>query len=175
MSACQTITEKSRDTVKSQEVKIIKLSDLDERTQEKALDAIEAINLKTSTNGGITSWSKYTQKIREDVIDKPEIQKTLFLAQIIDQFVGYAVFYKNSVPSSAYCFWIAVDEAFRGQGLALSLQLKIFEDKTIRSFSEHIAESNTSALRVFKKFSEMGFTTDEHNQIGYYIVTKKDS
>lgn len=169
---------------KRQEVTIMRFSDLSQESQMAALKVVKAINRVTSTQPGIT-WAPYTEMIEERLLWCKNAKNTFFVAKVQDQFVGYVAFYtkEDRLPqlnpylnhaSEAYCSWTAVDERFRGQGIAEKLKLQIFNDPKIKCFKGHIKKTNEASLRVLQKFGERGYpfsTEDAYHQV-YYTVQR---
>lgn len=165
---------------------ILAFSELDDRMQAVALTAIATINKKTRTEPGKT-WERYTGQIEERLKTCVNAKNTLFIAQEGAKVIGYVAFYTrpDRVPyanayieseDEAYCSWTAVDEDYRGKGLAQDLKLQIFsrEDK-YNAFIGHIKKTNSASLRVLNKFAEQGFdvTSEEFGHQVFYRVRKK--
>ena len=152
-----------------------KFSELDERVQSVAMDAIASINKATSTTPGVT-WEKYTARLINQLKECPNFKNTAFFAKNVDEIIGYVAFFtrKDENPAfneflqndeQAYCALTAVDDRFRGKGIAIDLKMQIFNpEHRISSFSGHIKESNKASLRVLEKFAEMGFSISKEKK-----------
>lgn len=161
-------------------------SKLDKATQKVARKAIAAINKKTSTAPDST-WEVYTSQIKARLKECANAQNTFFVAKADDEVVGYVAFYTrmDKLPypnqflendAQAYCSWTAVDEEYRGKGLATELKMEIFNaESKCTAFKGHIKKTNTSSLRVLDKFAEQGFkvTKEDHFHQVLYTVHKK--
>lgn len=163
-------------------IKVSKFNDLDENTQEIAFKAIGSLNSSISTDNDSTTWDKYTDTIIERLQEHPTSQNTFFVAQDKDSVVGYVAFYtrRDEIPypnrfinqTQAYCSWTAVDDGYRGRGLAIDLKLQIFNpEHCVESFRGHIKKTNTSSLRVVEKFNEMGYRTSKENKPKQVLYT----
>lgn len=164
-------------------ITISKFSDLDLEARESTFATIASLNSSISTDDNLTTWDKYTDTIIERLQERPTSQNTFFVAQDKERIVGYVAFYtqKDRIPypsrfineSQAYCSWTAVDETYRGQGLAVSLKLPIFDpEHCVESFRGHVKKTNAASLRIIEKFSERGHKTStisEGSQVLYTI------
>lgn len=155
----------------NEEVYIHVFSQLDEKMKRVALENIADINKKTSTQPGV-NWSNYTRMIKDRLKSCKNAQHTFYVAQVAEKIVGYAVFYTQidrlanckylDNNNEAYCSWVAVDESFRGRGIAEKLQLQIFNsENNIHSFKEHVKKTNEASLKVLNKFRENGYDVSE--------------
>jgi ribosomal protein S18 acetylase RimI-like enzyme len=152
------------------EVVIHRFSDLDEQSQKIAFKAIALINKKASTTRGVT-WEHYTPIIKKRMEQSPNSKSTFFVAQVVNEFVGYAAFYRSEDninegltqtstlnPNQAYCALVAVNSDYRGKGIAKKLELKIFDGETgITSFTCDIKKDNKASIRVAESFREIGY------------------
>ncbi len=170
-------------------VRVCKYSALDEKTQNVALKTIAKINNKISTDK-IRTWEEYgyTSIICQRINNCLNAKNTLFIALDEEQVIGYVAFYTRQDnlfyanfflenEKEAYCSWTAVDETYRGQGLAEYLKLQIFEpEHQIQTFRGHIKKTNKASLRVLDKFTEKGYDTTKIEQgLEYlYSVRNKD-
>ena len=144
------------------QIKICKYSDLDERMQQIALDAIEVINNATSTEPGKT-WDNYTVTIRERLRNCKNAKNTFFIAQVGEKIVGYAAFFTKQdgilypskflkTENEAYCSWTAIDENYKGKGISMDLKLQIFNaEHNITEFKGHMKKTNAANIRVLEK------------------------
>lgn len=148
-------------------VVIRKFKELDLKTQKIAKQVITDINKVTTTDFGVSFWSKYTPMILSQPSDH------LYVAQIGEAIVGYVAFYDH-FQKEAYCAWTAVSNDYQKVGIATKLKLRIF-DEGFESFSGHIKKTNDASLAVLRKFGRnTGFKITEEDcghQI-HYTVTK---
>ncbi len=165
---------------------ICRFSELNEPDQVEALNTIEKINKKTSTDPlGRTSWENYTEIIKDRTKTCPNAKNTLFLARKINRFVGYAAFYtpadnlwatNDLKTKEAYCSWIAVDPEHHCQGIATDLQSKIFDSGEIISVKGHVKKTNEKTIGAIKKFNKKGYevSIEESSKTQYvYTISKK--
>lgn len=179
-------TSSEHSTPPEERITIHQFSHLDEKTQAIALQSIASINKETSTAEGIT-WENYTQVILNRLNNCKNSKNTLFIARFDDRVIGYVAFYTRQDlilyinqflenDSEAYCSFTAVDQEFRGQGLAEQLKIQIFNsNEKMTAFKGHIKKTNRASLRVLEKFSEMGFSTEQEkieHQV-FYTVRKQ--
>lgn len=165
--------------------RICKYSELDEATQKTALKAIGKINKTISTDGGVRTWEQcgYTTQLGERIATCLNAKNTLFIALDQGKVIGYVAFYTRQDNLSyankflkneqeAYCSWTGVDQAYRGEGLAEGLKLKIFEpEHNIQIFRGHIKKTNAASIRVLDKFSEKGHPTTKEEQGHQYLYS----
>lgn len=177
----------SPSTLTKKKVTILRFIDLDQNDQRAALKAVIAINRVTSTQPGST-WNSYSQTIQDRLRICENSKNTFFVAKVEDQFVGYVAFYtrKDRISyinkfldndSEAYCSWTAVDDKFKGQGIAEKLKIEIFKDPKIVRFKGHIKKTNDASLRVLEKFGVRGYhisSEDAGHQV-YYSVQKVET
>ena len=169
---------------------ISKYSELSNEQQKIALTAIRTINLATTTDPVHgENWDKigYTESIYDQLQKSASARETMYIAQHDSKVVGYVAFYTRAdkMPhvddllehdEQAYCSWTAVDDDFRGQGLAIDLKMQIFaENSKFRSFRGHIKKTNAASLRVLEKFREQGFHIESQDagEMILYTVTKR--
>lgn len=142
-------------------------ADLSAEDKLAAQFAIGMINAQTSTDDGGSTWDKYTLTILYRMVCIPLDQQVIILAKKVDEFVGYAAFYRLPHMVEAYdlgedryyCSWSAVHPKARGQGIAMQMKEYLFEDETVRGFCGHIKRTNKANLRVVEKFTEKGYPT----------------
>lgn len=162
-------------SIDTKPVTIHKFSELNASQQEVALITIANINHNTSTNpvsGATATWDNYTPQIYARLRECANARNTLFIAQHDGKTVGYVAFYTrpDKLPfpsqfldneSEAYCSWTAVDDKYRGQGIAEKLKLQIFAENVknpkYEAFKGHIKKTNASSLKVLNKFAKKGF------------------
>lgn len=143
---------------------------LDDKTKEVALEAILSINKETSTQPRLT-WERYTDYINS-LIEEGE---NLYIAEVADKIVGYAIF-KITGKESANCEFLAVDKDYRRKGIGKMLQEKIFESG-FKCFTGHMWTTNKNAELLLNKFKKMGHDINEKpespHRLFYTVFAKK--
>lgn len=185
MANCSTVVTESFSQATASAIEIKRYSDLISQVQRIALNGIARINENTSTVPWCT-WANYTHMIYQRLMCCSNAKHTLFVAFDQDKVIGYVAFYTlkdnlpipNAVlngPDEAYCSWTAVDETYKGRGIAINLKLKIFESGEINTFKGHIKKTNAASLAVLEKFGKMGHEISKEEDDYEYFYTVKNN
>lgn len=153
--------------------------------KEKAWNEIGILNSRKTTDGGMTTWAKYTQRIKERTTIGSDAEKNLLLAIKDGKIIGYVACYtindaipyalKKKLVSAQYvlCSWTAFDQNF--QDASAEFELKSMLLKKYTGFSGSFKIHQESSKQILKQFEDSGHLVIQKNvggTIDYTVYSK---